>query len=201
MATGDLKELLKYVEETVAFIEDSQRKRIAFELVLDHLLKTSDGNLAADGRSPAPPIGAERPIADSAFASEQQRIDEIAQYFGIEPEQVPDIFDLSDEDPRLTLAKTKLSQSKVNGTRDIALLVTGMRTALGRHTDTEHIREAAVDYGKLDSSNFMQTLAAMTQLSLLGKSSSPRRAVRMKIRGAEEARRLVQSILIGSTPA
>lgn len=196
MTTGtNLKEILKSAEEAVTVIEDEDRRRIAFERVLDHLLNTSDGNQTADGRSPVPSIGVEQPMVDSAFASEQQRTDEIAQYFGIEPEQVPDVFDLSEEDPRLTLAKAKLNQSKANGTRDIALLVTGMRTALGRDTDTEHIRVAAVDYGKLDSSNFMQTLATMTQLSLLGKSSSPRRAVRMKIRGAEEARKLVRSIV------
>ena len=196
MTTGtNLKEILKSAEEAVTIIEDEDRRRIAFERVLDHLLNTSDGNLAADGRSPVPSIGVEQPMVDSAFASEQQRTDEIAQYFGIEPEQVYDIFDLSDDDPRLRLSSTKLSKDKAGGTREIALLITGARTALGRDTDTAGIRAAADDYGRLDSSHFMSTVANMKQLSLLGKRHSSNRAVRMKFLGAEEAKRLAQKLV------
>lgn len=66
MATGkNLEELLKSAEKAVMVIENEDRQRIAFERVLDHLLNTSDGNLAADGRSPAPSIGTERQHSSS----------------------------------------------------------------------------------------------------------------------------------------
>lgn len=196
MATGkNLEELLKSAEKAVMVIEDEDRKRIAFERVLDHLLNTSDGNQTADDRAVASPVSTDPPMADSAFADEQQRTDEIAEYFGIEPEQVYDIFDLSDDNPRLRLSSTKLSKDKAGGTREIALLITGARTALGRDTDTAGIRAAADDYGRLDSSHFMSTVANMKQLSLLGKRHSSNRAVRMKFLGAEEAKRLAQKLV------
>lgn len=195
MATGkNLEELLKSAEKAVMVIENEDRQRIAFERVLDHLLNTSDGNLAADDPVPAAPVSETPPMADSAFADEQQRTDAIAEYFGIEPEQVYDI-DLSDDNPRLRLSSTKLSKDKASGTREIALLITGAHTALGRDTDTAGIRAAADDYGKLNRSNFMSTMANMKQLSLLGKRHSSNRAVRMKFLGAEEAKRLAQKLV------
>ena len=43
MATSvNLQELLKSAEEAVEIIEDDERKRIAFRLVLDHLFKTAE---------------------------------------------------------------------------------------------------------------------------------------------------------------
>lgn len=198
MATGaNLQELLKSAEEAVEVIKDDERKRIAFERVLDHLLKTTDGNQAGEARPPAPPVNDTPPPVDSAFASEQQRIDAVAEYFGVDPEQVPDLFDLSDEDPGLRLGSNKLSKSKASSTREIALLITGVRTALGRDTNTEIIREFTDEYGRLDPSNFMKILNNMPQLSLLGKRRSSNRAVRMKFLGAEATRKLVQQLIDG----
>lgn len=196
MTTGaNLQELLKSAEEAAEVIEDDELKRIAFERVLDHLLKAADGDQAAETRPLAPPVNDPSPPVDGAFASEQQRIDAVAEYFGVDPEQVPDIFDLSDEDPGLRLGSNKLSKSKVNSTREIALLTTGVRTALGRDTNTEIIRKFTDDYGKLDSSHFMETLNEMPQLSLLGKRRSSNRVVRMKFLGAEETRKLAQRLI------
>ena len=195
MATdADLQELLKSAEEAVEVIKDEERRRIAFERVLDHLLK-KDGNQAVEARPSAPPVNEASPPVDSAFASEQQRIDAMAEYFGIDPEQVPDIFDLSEENPRLTISSSKLPGGKASSTREIALLITGARTALGRDTNTEIIREFTNEYGKLDPSNFMKILNNMPQLSLLGKRRSSNRAVRMKFLGAEETRKLVQQLI------
>lgn len=196
MATGaNLQELLKSAEEAAEVIKDDELKRIAFERVLDHLLKTADGDQATEARPPAPPVNDAPPPADGAFASEQQRIDAVAEYFGIDPEQVLDIFDLSDEDPRLTISSSKLPDGKARSTREIALLITGARTALGRDTNTEIIRKFADDYGRLDSPHFMATLDQMPQLSLLGKRRSSNRAVRMKFLGAEESRKLAQRLI------
>ena len=196
MATGaKLQELLKSAEEAVEVIEDEERKRIAFERVLDHLLKTTDSNQAVEARPPAPPINDASPPVDSAFASEQQRIDAVAEYFGIDPEQVTDIFDMSGEDPGLTIHSSKLPGGQAPATRHIALLITGARTALGRDTDTDHLRKGADDYSKLNSSNFMTTLSQMPELSLMGKRGSSKRLVRMKVRGAEGARELAKQLV------
>ena len=195
MATGArLKDLLKSAEDAISDIKDEEMKRIAFERVLDHLLKTDDPGLAV-GDSAKYLLPEDEVAADSSLATEQQRIDEVASYFGIDPDHVSDIFDLSQEDPSLRLNSSGLSPSKAQGTRDIALLITGARTALGRATHTDHIRGTAEDYRKLDSKNFMNILSRMKQVSLLGKPHSSRRTVRMKVRGAEEAATLVQKLV------
>lgn len=195
MATGaNLQELLKSAEEAVEVIKDDERKRIAFERVLDHLLKT-DGNQAVEARPSAPPVNEASPPVDGAFASEQQRIDTVAEYFGIDPEQVTDIFDVSDEDPGLIIHSSKLPVPQAPATRHIALLITGVRTALGRDTDTGHLRQVADNYSRLSSSNFMTTLAKMPELSLLGKRGSQKRLVRMKVRGAEKAGELAKQLV------
>lgn len=196
MATGaNLQELLKSAEEAVEVIKDDERKRIAFERVLDHLLKKADNSQAVGARPPAPPVHNASPPVDGAFASEQQRIDTVAEYFGIDPEQVADIFDVSGEDPVLTIHSSKLPEAQASATRHIALLITGVRTALGRDTDTGHLRQVADNYSRLSSSNFMTTLAKMSELSLLGKRGSQKRLVRMKVRGAEKAGELAKQLV------
>lgn len=195
MATGaKLKDLLKSAADAISDIKDEEMKRIAFERVLDHLLKTDDSGSAA-GNGARDSLPTDEATVDSSLASEQQRIDEVASYFGIGSEQVSDLFDLSEENPRLLLSSGELSESKAQGTREIALLITGVRTALGRDTHTDHIRGVADYYGKLDSKNFMKILNSMPHLALLGKPRSPNRAVRMKVRGAEESANLVQSLV------
>lgn len=194
MAAGaNLQDLLKSAEDAISVIGDAEMKRIAFERVLDHLLKTDDsGSTAGNGAKNSLP--SDEAAVDSSLASEQQRIDEVASYFGIGSEQVSDLFDLSEENPSLLLSSNELSESKAQGTREIALLITGVRTALGRDTHTDHIRAVADYYGKLDS-NFMTILNGMPHLALLGKPRSPNRAVRMKVRGAEESATLVQKLV------
>ena len=191
----DLKEILQSVEEAVAVIEDEERKRIAFERLLDHLLKNVDGGQSAAGEDLGYSSDPERATADGAFAEEYQRLDAVAHYFGIKPEHVTDIFNVSDDEPSLILNSGQLSRPKANGTREIALLITGARTALGYETNTEIIKDAANDYGKLNKSHFMATLAGMSELSLLGKRHSSNRIVRMKVRGAEEAAKLAQRLV------
>lgn len=196
MATGaNLQELLKSAEEAVEVIKDDERKLIAFERVLDYLLETADNSQAVEARPPSPPVNDAYPPVDSAFASEQQRIDTVAEYFGIDPEQVTDIFDVSGEDPGLIIRSNKLPGPQAPATRHIALLITGARTALGSDTDTDHLRKVADDYSKLNSSNFMTTLSKMPELSLRGRRGSQKRLVRMKVRGAEKAGELAKQLV------
>lgn len=197
-STDYLARLVKRADEAVQGIEDAGRQRIAFDRVLVHLLNRDQGGTSTDS-SPVATVQDSSGFvsADGAFADAQQRIDAVAEYFKIDPEQVPDVFDISDEDPSLIIRTGQLHESKTNATRQIALLVTGARTALGRDTETTHIRECADNYGKLDSSNFMKTLTTMPELSVLGKRGSSNRIVRMKVRGAEKAEDLVKRLVGG----
>ena len=194
-STDHLARLVERADEAVRGIEDADRQRIAFDRVLVHLLNQDHGVPTAGSPVAAALDPAGSAVADAAFADPQQRIDAVAEYFKIDPEHVPDVFDVSDDDPSLNIRSGQLSESKANATREIALLVTGARTALGTDTETTHIRECADNYGRLDSKNFMATLTAMPELSVLGKRGSSNRVVRMKVRGAEKAEDLVKRLV------
>lgn len=195
-STDHLARLVARADEAVQGIEDVERQRMAFARILDHLLSTDNGPSSKDGeaidRGLDPGESAE---PDGVFARESQRMDALAEYFKVAPEQIGDIFDVSNGAPGLVIRTAQLPESKANATREIALLMTGARTALGLETETEHIRGTADDYGKLDGSNFMKTLTGMPELTVLGKRRSSNRLVRMKVRGAEEAETLMKRLL------
>lgn len=192
------RELVAQALEAAGAVDDQELKRIAFEHVLDHLL----GNGQEQGKAPVQGAASTVPTAqhtpepvDSSLATEQQRIDAVARYFDIEPDQVLEIFDLAGEEPALSLNSKKLPTQRSRATQDIALLIGGVRTAVGLETSTSHIREATEAYDKYDSPNFMTTLGKMNEIALLGKPRSSNRLVRMRVIGAEAVRPLAQKLV------
>ena len=106
-----------------------------------------------------------------------------------------ELFDLSGNEPKLVLPSRKLANGKAAAVREVALLVCGVRTAVGLETGTQHIRAAADTLGKLDPANFMKTLDSMPEIAVLGRRGSSNRAIRMKVTGAEAARPLAQRLV------
>lgn len=194
----ELTDLVDAADKATSGLENAELRRVAFERVLEHLLRNGAAGTPVtsrpDGASgKAPKANAEK--ADGVFAEEQQRIDAIATYFRITPDEVLHLFDTSEETPSLVLHSSSLDNTNTVATRQIALIVTGGRTALGQKTTTADIRSVVDNYGRLDSSNFMGTLANMPELAVLGKPRSPNRVVRMKATGAEQARELAQRMI------
>lgn len=198
----ELAGIVATAEKATEELGNADLRKVAFERVLDHLLKNGDSSPAGE-HATATPVQAPTPdqtttsSADGVFADEQQRIDAIARYFKIEPEEVGHIFDTSGEEPVLQVHSGGLPDFRAEAAREIALLVGGARTALGQETSTSDIRSAADGYGKLDTGNFMKTLGAMSEISVLGRHGSPNRVVRMKVHGAEKARTLAQRLIGG----
>lgn len=175
--------------------EDKELRRIAFERVLDHLL----GNGAGNGSAPRAPAveAAPKPSndrIDGVLATEQQRVDAAARYFQIEPDEVRELFDLSGEEPELVVNSGKLPKEINEAVREIALLVGGVRTAVGLETGSQTIREVVDAYGKLNR-HFMETLSKAKEIAVLGKPSSRNRLIRMRAIGAEAARPLAQRLV------
>ena len=200
MATNvdELAEIVATAKRATESLNDSDLQRVAFERVLDHLLRNGESGTSAQPVTPRPApaaTAASIPSADGVLAEEQQRVDAIARYFKIEPQDVGHIFDASGEEPVLSVHTSRLEGPRALATRQIALLVAGARTALGQETTTSHLRSAADDRNKLDSSNFMKTLGDMQEISVLGKHGSPNRVVRMKVSGAEKAQQLAQQLI------
>ena len=197
-----LTALVDTAKEATSGLEGTDLHRVAFERVLDHLLRNGAGESPAASRgkiTSAEATEATDQKSDSVFGSQQQRTDAIAGYFDVTPEEVIHLFDTSGETPSLVIHASSLDKANAVATWEIALLVTGGRTALGQKTTTNDIRDVVGSYGRLDRSNFMSTLAKTTDLAVLGKPKSPNRVVRMKVIGAEKARELVQR-LIGERP-
>jgi len=191
-AGSRLGELVAQARDAVSMLkgeEDTELRRIAFERVLDHLLGNGNGVVRAE---PARKL-VEEPI-DAVLGTEQQRVDAAARYFDIDPERVRELFDLSGDEPQLVLPPDKLPREKAAAVREIALLIGGVRTAVGLATGTSHIRQAVSDYQKLDD-EFMTTLGAMDKVAVLGKPGSKNRLVRMRAIGAEAARPLAQRLV------
>lgn len=192
-AGSRLGELVAQAREAASVLgdgeEDRELRRIAFERVLDHLLGNGNGVVRAE---PARKL-VEEPI-DAVLGTAQQRVDAAARYFDIDPERVRELFDLSGDEPRLVLPPDKLPRESAAAVREIALLIGGVRTAVGLATGTSHIRQAVSDYQKLDD-EFMTTLGAMDKVAVLGKPGSRNRLVRMRAIGAEAARPLAQRLV------
>lgn len=196
-STRELESLVTKAQEATRNLEDADLRKVAFEQVLDHLLgNCGDGGAAPPRRSTSPEAaGVSHQDADGVLADEQQRIDALARYFKISPEDVRYIFDASEEEPKLALATKDLPEAKAQATREIALLVTGALTALGLETTTSQVKDVADDYGKYDSSNFMSTLTNLDEISVLGKPRSSNRVIRMKVAGAEAVQAIAERIL------
>ena len=198
MDADELAELVAAAEAATAGLDDQDLRLVAFELVLRHLLGGGSPARPTES-SPVAPATTEATAApqgaDGTFASEQQRVDALAHYFKIDPPDVQHIFKLSDHEPQLVVPTARLAKSRAEGTREIALLVAGARTALGQQTETSHIREVADHFNKYDERNFMATLGKMPEISVLGKPRSPNRVVRMRATGAEAAQSLAAKLV------
>lgn len=196
-SSEELERVIAVAESATSALKDPELRRVAFEKVLDHLLAGRDPAAVTEpspvGTAQAAPVV---PVhdADGALASGQQRADALAHYFRVSPENVRHIFDVAAEEPDLVVSPSRLTNASAVATREITLLVAGSRTALGKETTTTHIREVADHFGKLDSGNFMTTLARMSEISVLGRPKSPNRVVRMRATGAEAAQALAQRI-------
>ncbi len=192
-ATKDLADLVHQAQEATEGLDDELRT-VAFERVLDHLLGAAGNHRTAGTGSQGQKAGKAKraEAADGILASEQQRIDALARYFKIEPEDVSHVFDAAEDEPKLAIPVSRLAKAKSHATREIVLLVTGAFTALGLDTTTKGIRRVADDYGKLDRPSFMTTLTNLDEVSVLGRPRSPNRIIRMKAVGAEAVRSLVR---------
>ena len=193
-STADLNlvEMVERAEEAAQAVKDPARQRIAFVRVLDHLLSRSPSAPASNGserRRSSGEADAEHPLG-----SWQQRTDEVAMYFGIDSERVGDVFELAGEEPELVIPPGRLGDKSAPATRQVALLVTGVRSALGLDTSTTHIRAAAERLHVIDPANFNGTLSKMPELALLGAAGVKDRPVRLKTAGVARARELVSEL-------
>ena len=190
-STDELREAVGQAQTAVATLLEQDRPlgQIAFREVLQHLLAGLNDADAAAASAPARGSDTHGDI-DDTYATPEQRAAAIARYLHIQPDEVEDLFDVSELEPLLRMSSKNLSTSKSAATREIALLVLAGRTAMALDTGTHHIRDAAERHHRLDPANFIKTLGAMETVGLRGAPESPNRLVRLKVVGIEAAREL-----------
>lgn len=189
VATADLKAIAATATEAVADMEDGTLKEIAFARLLDHLLADS-----------SPPVLSFNDYGDYTFRdpdkaiadlwprrTEQQRADAVAHYFTIEPEQAVAVFDLSGGDPAVRCAETLSSPQ-------LALVVLGVRTALGLDSNTADLCQVGLCSGSSTAENAFSSLADVGEIALLVQNDDEDCVVRLRHRGRERAERTVQHL-------
>lgn len=124
-STKELRSLVSKAQEATKDL-DNDLRRVAFERVLNHLLENRTAGAAVQNRDASSEITETiNNKADGVLADEQQRIDALARYFKISPEEVRYIFDTSEEQPKLMLATKYLAKAKAHATQEITLLIAG----------------------------------------------------------------------------
>jgi hypothetical protein len=151
--------------------------------------------LAGTAGHPARDRAAEGHAAPRAGLQEQDRLGRLASRLGVERERAEYIFDASEADLVLVLARSRLPGEKRRATRALAIL-----TAAGRQagyseewTPVSAIREQCRVFGVLDTANFSSALAA-TGDALLFRGQGAARAAKVTRAGFEEAARLVAEL-------
>ncbi len=109
---------------------------------------------------------------------------------------VGEIYSDNDQgDADLVVGVGKLDNSTASATKQVALLVAGARqiTELEQWTESKHIRNVCLHYGRFDSANFAKTVKQMDDaFSFKGKGQQLE--VRLHQRGIERLKQLITSL-------
>lgn len=185
-----MKELVQVAREAVADFEedDADLRRIAFERVLDHMLAGApDDASASNGASED----------DWPPRTKSRRAGLVGLYFGIDPERAAELFDLSDQIPRLQLTSSQVPKDAIQAIRAITLLVAGAGAAIGLETTVEDITTSTRAHRSMipmderrpiSVSLVSNALEKMDEVAVLGEPGRANRIVRLKARGVEAAK-------------
>lgn len=186
-------------EELKAIVDDAwaatetlegspQTRADAFKLVLEAAL--------TNGSAATPPTDEDAQNAPSGCDTPGERTAALAAVFAVKPEQLGNLFDVRRAEPALTqFAVRQLPDDCASATREITLLVTVARNALGLATGTWLLRDLAGTYERLDLRRFQSTLDAMEEIFVRGEPGDEDRGITLRSLGIEAAQTIAQRIL------
>ena len=174
-----------------------ETREMAFKLVLEAMLRNGDSTPLSvenpdDGSSTSQ---LQNTTEDDLYSTPALRMDAISSYLEIEDAEVDLLFATEGPEPTLHISPAKLARSKSQGTREVALLVLGARTALGLDTQMNDVRQCVEHYKKYDAGSFASTLLASPEFVVLGKPRSRQGTVRLRSRGVEATRELAKRLV------
>ncbi len=146
-----------------------------------------------------PPAGDEttgkREAPDEETGSSDDPLQKIATRFETDLELIDESFEVEDDEPKLTMSRSKLASSKKGATKQIALLVAAARqaAAIEQWTESKVIRDVVEGYGRLNSPNFAVAISELDDdFSFSGTGQN--RKVKVRRDGFKRAGGLIQSL-------
>jgi hypothetical protein len=188
---AELKRAAELVLE--AGVPESMRS-VAFEAAFANLRPTEQAGAAG---STGQPRHRRRASEDSALdAKSAGDLDRIAEALGVDRFRIDAIYAIEAGDLKIVVGSKRLNPKKVEGAKDLAVLVVAGRQLGGwddEWTETEAIRETCRDYGKFQSNHFAETIGELDAvLAVLGKGAS--RKVKLLRPGIDAAKELVERL-------
>ena len=164
----------------------------AFKMVLEAALREESPAVSTSPHN-APSTSEQ---AASNCDTGEGRTTALALAFAIKREQVADLFDVRSSEPALTsFAAGQIAEDCASATREITLLVSVARNALGLSTGTWLLRDLAGYYERLDLPHFQATLDAMDEIFVRGEPGAEDRGITLRSLGFTAARELAQRML------
>lgn len=190
-----LEEALKLAKEAVESAElPADWQPTAFKVSLGYLLGTlavSPGNQSVPA-SPGNAPGNAEPSTHTA----NEGVQKFASRVKVPVPALEDVYEFDEELVRLHVGAAKISTSKSQAAREVAILVAAARQGTGLDdgwTATSHIRQALTDYGRLDASNFAANMKKVSDaFNFRGKGAATE--VRLTQPGWEIAAQMVRKV-------
>lgn len=200
---AELKSIAREAETAVSEIEDDGLKRIAFARFIDRALKSSG---AAAHEPPDDPLLSEiedmqvRELGDAApdfwhSAGREELREAVCSYLQIEPAQFDRLVDMNGAAPSLRIGESDCRGEPADAIRKLALLLVGVRAAVGLPTNVRDVRAAAEPL--VDCSGLPLDLIFESDpgLAVLGEPDSQPRRLRLRAGGKARVRRAAAEIV------
>jgi hypothetical protein len=164
-------------------------KAVAFQKAIE--LLSQDASTKA---SPTTTTNAQR--SNLPLGSAEGGVDKISRKLTLSVEAVSEVYSDNDQGVvDVVVGVGKLDNSTATATKQLALLVTGARqlTESEQWTESKHIRNLCIHYGRFDSANFAKTVKQMDDaFSFKGKGQQLE--VRLHQRGVEKLKHLIANL-------
>jgi hypothetical protein len=139
--------------------------------------------------------------SDQGVGNGDDRVAKIAKRMNVDENKLAYIYDLDSDDVSLVAQRSKLSSSKAEATREVALLYSAARQAGGydqTHTPIALIKTRVEDMGVVDVNNFASHVKKTDGLSQRGQTPSTRE-YKVTQHGFEEAAKIINRVAGGSS--
>lgn len=195
-------ELTQAMKDALAIIEGAgvpeDLREVAFVRALDQLLGTSPVLTRTPGGD-AETSGAEI-REDQRLEPPGDPLTKIAHKLGIDANVASRVFDIEENDVYLISARGRFPRAKLSATQQVATLVAAARQAAEFDvgwTPASAVRTIADQKGVLDSSNFGQAIAGLSDQGMRLRGSGRTREIKVLDTGFEAAGALARELAGG----